>query len=349
MNSAALGLGLLVLAGAMNGSFTLPMKFTRQWAWENTWLAWTILALGIFPPLLTVLTVPRLGEVYAQAGAAAILIPAACGAGWGISQVFFGLAVDAVGIALAFSVILGTAAAVGSLTPFFDKYRNQVFTSGGMLVLAGVALVLAGVGVCAVAGRKREAALGLGAAQAGPGAGTRPPVMRGLVFCLISGLGSALVNLGLEYGKPVTAVAQKMGAAPLWAPNAVWLPLMCAGGVPNLLYCIYLARKNGTGPKFGTPGTQYYWLLAAVMALFWFGSTVLYGVSTVELGKLGTVMGWPLFMSLIVITASVWGVVTGEWKNAGRKPLAVQLGGVGVLVIAVFVLSAAGRILQGAR
>ena len=345
MNSVALGLGLLVLAGAMNGSFTLPMKFTRKWAWENTWLAWTIFALGIFPPVLTVLTVPRLGEVYAQAGATAILIPAACGAGWGISQVFFGLAVDAIGIALAFSVILGTAAAVGSLIPLFDQHRDKVFTSGGLLVLLGVALVLAGVGVCAVAGRKREAALGLGAERAGPGVAAKPSVMHGLLFCLFSGLGSALVNFGLAYGGPVISAARQAGAEPLWAPNAVWLPLMCAGGVPNLLYCIYLARKNHTGSKFGTEGTSYYWLLAAVMAFFWFGSTVLYGVSTVELGALGTVLGWPLFMSLIVITASVWGVVTGEWKNTGKQPLAIMLAGVGVLVVAIFVLSAAGRFL----
>ncbi len=38
MNTNILGLGLLVLAGGMNGSFTLPMKFTQRWAWENTWL-----------------------------------------------------------------------------------------------------------------------------------------------------------------------------------------------------------------------------------------------------------------------------------------------------------------------
>ncbi|HTQ85507.1 MAG TPA: L-rhamnose/proton symporter RhaT [Candidatus Solibacter sp.] len=338
MSPVFLGLLLLVLAGAMNGSFTLPMKFTRKWAWENTWLAWTIFALCIFPPLLTLSTVPQLGQVYAQVGATAILIPAACGAGWGVSQVFFGLAVDAVGIALAFSVILGTAAAVGSLIPLIDQHREKIFTSGGLLVLLGVALVLAGVAVCAVAGRKREAALGQGPAG-------KPSVVKGLIFCLISGLGSALVNFGLAYGGPVISAARTAGAAPLWAPNAVWLPLMCAGGVPNLIYCIYLARKNRTGSNFGIPRTAPYWALAAVMAFFWFGSTVLYGVATVELGDLGTVLGWPLFMSLIVITASVWGVVTGEWKNTGRQPLTVMFAGVGVLVIAIFVLSAAGRIL----
>jgi len=322
----------------MNGSFTLPMKFTRQWAWENTWLAWTLFALGIFPPLLTFGTVPGLGQVYAQAGLSPMLVVAACGAGWGVSQVFFGLAVDAVGIALAFSVILGISAAVGSLIPFIHLHSEKAFTSGGLLVQLGVALVIVGVGVCAVAGRKREAALGQGPVG-------KPSVMKGLFFCLISGLGSALVNLGLTYGRPLTLAALQAGAAPLWASNAVWLPLMCAGGVPNLVFCIYLMRKNKTGAKFGVSGTGFYWILAALMAFFWFGSTVMYGVATVKLGELGTVLGWPLFMSLIVITASVWGVATGEWKNTGKQPLLVMMGGVAVLVLAVCVLSVASRMM----
>jgi len=90
---------------------------------------------------------------------------------------------------------------------------------------------------------------------------------------------------------------------------------------------------------------QQTWALAALMALFWFGSTVMYGVATVKLGELGTVLGWPLFMSLIVVTASIWGIVTGEWRNSGRQPLRIMSVGVAVLVLAIFVLSAATRIL----
>ena len=66
MNQSAIGMLLLIPAAAMNGSFTLPMKFTRKWAWENTWLAWTIFALCIFPPALAWLTVPSLGQVYSD-------------------------------------------------------------------------------------------------------------------------------------------------------------------------------------------------------------------------------------------------------------------------------------------
>jgi L-rhamnose-H+ transport protein len=118
---------------------------------------------------------------------------------------------------------------------------------------------------------------------------------------------------------------------------------MLAGAIPNIFYCLYLLKKNRTVGRFSDSGTSAYWLYAFIMAIFWFGSTSLYGVSAGKLGSWGTIIGWPLFMSLIVITASVLGIVTGEWKNTGATPLRVQLSGVAVLILAVFVLSAASR------
>jgi L-rhamnose-H+ transport protein len=120
------------------------------------------------------------------------------------------------------------------------------------------------------------------------------------------------------------------------------MPLMVAGGVPNIIYCLYLMRKNRTGNRLGAGGAGHLGL-AAVMGFFWFASTVIYGIAAGMMGSLGTVLGWPLFMSLIVIAATLWGVVTGEWRNAGREPLRIMWGGVGVLVIAIFVLATAGR------
>ena len=335
MNSALAGVLLLVVAGIMNGSFTLPMKFTRQWAWENTWLVWTIWALVIFPPLMTFLTVPHLSSVYASVPAMVIVIVAACGAGWGISQVFFGLAVESVGIALAFSIILGIAAAVGGLFPLIRYHADKLFAPSGIDVLVGVALVIVGVGICAKAGRKREAALGQGVDS------KKASMMRGLVFCIISGVGSALVNIGFTSGPQLLSAAEQSGAATQWAPNAIWLPLMMAGGIPNLIYCIYLVRKNRNGNNFSRPGTTSYYILAGIMGVFWFASTLLYGIAAGKMGPLGTSVGWPVFMSMIVITASIWGVLTGEWRGTGRRPLQIMYGGVAFLILAIIVLSRA--------
>jgi L-rhamnose-H+ transport protein len=338
MGDTTAGLALLLIAGITNASFTLPMKYTRRWAWENTWLVWTIFALLILPPVASFLTVPNLRQVYAEVGPALVLIVAAFGAGWGVAQVLFGLAVDAIGIALTFSIVLGMSAAIGSIIPLIRLHPEKVFSNGGLGVMLGVALVLVGVVICAVAGRRRETAIGVAGAKDGSASHKR-----GLMFAIGSGLGAAMVNLGLAFGGPLLVSAQRMGADPVWAPNAAWLPVMLAGSIPNLAYCIYLLRKNKTASRYSEGGTGVYWVLAFIMAVFWFGSTSLYGIASGKLGSWGTILGWPLFMSLIVITASVLGILTGEWKNAGKKPLQIQLCGVAVLVLAVFVLSAASR------
>ena len=313
MSETAVGILLLVLAGVMNANFTLPMKFTRKWAWENTWLAWAVFALLLFPPLMALFTVPDLGDVYVQSGCVPTLIVAACGLGWGIGQVFLGLAVDAIGIGLAFAIILGISAAVGSLITLVTKHADKLYTPLGMAVILGVVLVIIGVGLCAVAGRKRETVLGTGPKNVSFG--------RGFVLSVIAGVGSALVGLGLEWGTQIARAAKSTGTPEMWRANAIWLPLMVAGAVPNLLYCIYLIRKNKSGGGFKESGTGKYWILGAIMAVFWFGSTVLYGISVTYLGSLGGAVGWPLYMSLIVITASLVGILTGEWKNTGTLPI----------------------------
>ena len=335
MNQSGWGLLLIAVAGAMNGSFTVPMKLTRRWAWENTWLAWTAFALGVFPVTLTLLTVPALSQVYSQAGHGPWLLAGVFGAGWGISQVFLGLAVNELGMALSFSVILGISAAVGSVVPLIQLHPDDVLQRKGILTLCGVALVLIGVGIAAVAGRHRERTLASATVTAGE---RQASISKGLSFATISGLGSALVNLGFAFGEPLKNAAQQFGAAEIWSANAVWLPFMVAGSLPNLAYCIYLMNRNRTAPKFRKSGTELYWALTAVMAFLWFGGIVMYGVGAKKMDELGPVLGWPVFMSIIVLTGTAWGVTTGEWRGAGKRPLWLLGLAVAVLVVAIFVL-----------
>jgi L-rhamnose-H+ transport protein len=335
MSNAAVGLTILVLASIMNASFTLPMKYTSRWAWENTWLAWTIWALLILPPAITIATVPHLGEIYSSGAPGVLLAVILFGVGWGVAQVFFGLAVDAIGIALTFSLVLGTSAAVGTLIPLIHLHPERLQTSAGRGVLVGVAMVIAGVLVCAIAGRMRENALNHHSQ-------THKSSALGIALAILCGFGASFINLGLAFGGRLTEAARDLGATELNAANAVWMPLMLAGSIPNLMYCLWLLRKNRTSHKFAR-GSTGHWGLALVMAVLWLGSTLLYGVSAAKLGTWGPVLGWPLFMSLIVITASLLGMITGEWKNSGRLPIGIQWSGVALLVIAVFILAGMSR------
>ncbi len=334
MNNPATGFLLLVIAGLMNASFTLPMKFTRRWAWENTWLVWTFFSLILLPTLATCCTIPDLAAVYRAAGFTPVIYVMVFGAIWGLSQVLFGIAVDTIGIALTFSLVLGTSASVGALIPLMRLHPDKLHTPSGHILLLGIATMLLGVAICAVAGSMRDHARSAGALE------QRKSAALGSILAILCGCGAASMNFGLAYGASLTSIAILHGASSANSSNAIWLPLLAAGAIPNLLYCIFLLNRNSSSRNFRASWLNH-GTLALVMAIFWFGSVLLYGASVAMLGPLGAAVGWPLFMSLIVIAASLLGIATGEWKGSGRRPLAIQLGSVAVLILAVFILASA--------
>ena len=337
MSDTSTGIATLIVAGVTNASFTMPMKYARKWAWENTWLVWTLLALVVLPFSVALITIPNLSMVYRSATLATILEVCGFGAGWGVAQVFFGLAVDMIGITLAFSIVLGTSAAVGSLIPMILLHRDHLNSPPGYAVLGAITLVLLGVTLCATAGRRRE----------GPSTqstSSQKRTSQGLLLSILCGLLASLMNFGVAFGTPLAQVARSFGANGLNAINAIWLPLMVSGAVPNVLYCAWLMKRNGSGHRYREG--RSHWMLAAIMAVFWFGSTVLYGLAAAQLGAWGPILGWPLFMSLIVITATILGMLTGEWKGTGPLPIRIQWAGVTVLVLAICILAGSTRYLQ---
>jgi L-rhamnose-H+ transport protein len=222
---------------------------------------------------------------------------------------------------------------MGSLIPLIHLHRDRLFTHAGILSLTGIALVLAGVAASAVAGTIRDRGKQIGAAK-------NAHIGIGLLMAITSGVCASMMNVGFAYGAPLTAAAAAHGTRSLWTTDAVWVPLMAGGALPNLLYCIYLLAKRKTTANYAASLARNL-SLSFAMGILWFGSSILYGISTVFLGELGPVVGWPLFMSLIVIVATLLGLWTGEWRGAAKSALRIQGFGVLVLVLAVIVLSRA--------
>ena len=325
---------LLILAGSANATFGLPMKYVRRWEWENTWGVWALLALLFIPALLALSCVPSLPSVYRVAGFGATAIVFLLGAGWGFAQVLFGKAMHAIGIGLTFSIVLGISAAAGSILPMLRPGPGAIASDAMVRILAGLILVALGVAACAEAGRRRERVQAKDARSSGSFA-------PGLMMALCSGVFASFMNVGIAFGGPLSTQAYAQGASEASSTYAVWLPLLAGGAVPNLLYCAYLLSRRKTWTRYrGTFQTMNIFL-AAVMALLWFFSTALYGVASHGLGKWGVVLGWPVFMSVIVIGAGVIGIATGEWTHCGRAPVLFQAAGILLLVVAIVSFSRA--------
>lgn len=330
------GVLLAVLGGMLNGSFTAPMKFTRNWAWENTWFVYSVFGLLCIPVGVAVLTVPDLLGTYEAAPSSAVIAAVLFGFGWGIGSVLFGLGIQMLGMALGFGIILGLTAAMGSLIPLVLLSPDTLFTPRGLSVLAGLAIVIVGIVLCARAG-------GMKSAEAS-GQTSQSRFRAGLLICIGSGVFSSMLNLALAFGAPVAEAAVRGGATAVAGQNAIWALAVGGGSIANIGFTLLSLSRNRTWGGFSAPGSGRNAVLAMLMGVLWMAGISVYGAGATAMGSLGAVMGWPLFMSMVIITGNVWGFVTGEWKQAPAAALRLNLAGVAVLIVAIVVISLGGTL-----
>jgi L-rhamnose-H+ transport protein len=326
--AATLALG----AGVLNGSFATPTRFMTRWKWENVWALWAVLAMFVFPWIVAFATVPHLIATYQTPEVRhALLLVIAFGAGYGIAAICFGLGVDAIGIALNFAIALGTATAVGSAIPLVWFHSASIFTRQGLVIEGGIALIVFGIVLCGVAGRAKERD------QAKQSIATKRPgsssFAKGLILAIVAGAGSALQNFGLAFGVPLLRRAAELGTEQSYQANVIWAPLLTATLIPYLVFCARLWKKNHSWNLFFAPKTARYWLLGLLMGSLWFSSIVIYGAAATRMADMGPVLGWPLFMSAIILTSNVWGFAVGEWKGASRASLITMFAGLGGLIL----------------
>jgi L-rhamnose-H+ transport protein len=332
-----MGYLLVIAAGILQGAFMLPMKTTRKWAWENTWLVYATAGFLIWPWLFVLLTIPHPLAVLASTSPRSFLLVEVFGLGWGIGAVTFGLGASRLGMALGFTIIIGLAATAGALIPLLVLAPEKVGQPKGLLTLASLALVLVGLSLGAWGGKLREPE------QASKAKAQGSSFTVGLAICIASGLLSSCANLGFTFGAEYVRRAIEQGAAESMAGNSLWAPLTLPLFICNAGYCLWLMKKNRTGGLLFLQGTHHYWALGALMGLMWIGGFAIYAPGTRLLGSLGTSVGWAVMMSTMVITANILGFLTGEWKGASRKAFSLAVAGVAILVLAIGVVGYANQ------
>ena len=333
-----MGYLLVIAAGILQGAFVLPMKSTKKWAWENTWLVFSTAGYLIWPWLLALLTIPHPFTVLANTSVRSLALVELFGLGWGLGAIAFGLGVSRLGMALALTVIVGLAATAGALIPMVVLTPEKLAQPQGLLTLASLALVLIGLGLGCWGGKLREPE------QSSKSDPAQSSFAVGLAICIAAGLLSACGNLAFAFGAECMRRAIEQGAAESMAGNSLLAVLTLPIFICNAAYCVWLMRKNKTGRLLLLQGTRHYWALAALMGFLWLGGFSLYAPGTQRLGTVGISVGWAIMMSTMVITANILGFITGEWKGASRKAYSLAVAGVAILILAIGVVGYANQL-----
>jgi L-rhamnose-H+ transport protein len=160
-----------------------------------------------------------------------------------------------------------------------------------------------------------------------------------LVIAVLAGILSCLPNVGMAFAKNVTGVAETMGVPQASSGNTVWALLFTLGSVANLAYCLYLMLTKSTFREYWNAEAPRNLSLSALMALMWIGSFYLYGAGAARLGRWGLVAGWPLFISISIVTGNIWGLWRGEWRGAPASARRLLNLGMAILIIAVIVVA----------
>ena len=323
----ALGLALVFASGLANGLFTVPMKIIPNWKWEHIWLVFIVVACLVLPMAMVAAGISDPVAVWNAAPGPARTAALAFGFAWGFGSTCFGMAVDRLGVSLANSLVLGISSALGSLVPLFLG-GAFVLETRHLILFGGVAAFLVGVAICGSAGRMRDRA-------------TTPASPLGYGFACIAGVLSAVFNIGYALAQPVAEAGIVLGYSRFTATNFIWLLMLGAGSIPNIVFCSSLIVRHRSASAFGQGPAAKTFGLSTLMGLLWGGSIFLYGAATPLLGSIGPSIGWPLSLAVGLVVVNVMGTMLGEWRGAGPAASGRMRMGIVVLLLAIVLCSLA--------
>lgn len=264
---------------------------------------------------------------------------------WGIGGLTYGLCIRYLGMSLGNSVVLGYCAAFGALIPpiYYSVYNvsgkvsfnDLLATTGGQLVLLGVAVCLIGIAICGYAGMIKERNLSLVEQKSTI---AEFNLFKGLAVATVSGILSACFNFGIEAGKPMAELAVRNGGNPLFQNNVTYVVLLWGGLTTNLIWCVILNLRNKTFGDYTNSNAplKSNYLFSALAGSTWFLQFFFYGMGESKLGNGAS--SWILHMAFIILISNIWGILLKEWNGVDRKTRLTITTGILTIVLSVILV-----------
>jgi L-rhamnose-H+ transport protein len=336
---------LLIATGAFSaGSFAVPFGKIKGWQWETYWMVYSLGAYIILPLLACLIFAPAFITIIRSTPGDTLLLVFLLGAVYGIGNLSFGLALRYLGLSLGYALSLGLMLAIGTLIPPMIDGRLQVMieSSGGNLLLAGIAVAAVGIAFSAWAGIAKDKSVTKEKKQESV---TEFNLAKGVLAALLVGITGSAMALGFEQGLPISAIAGQSGIDPLFVMMPVYMVLFWGTFTSTLIWCLFLGIKNRSIKNYTqaknskTLVLNYgFGLLAGVL---WFSQFIFYGMGQSKMGPF-TFTSWGILMALTIGFASVWGLIRGEWKGASVKVYVIMALSLLILIAASFMIGISG-------
>ena len=246
----AIGVLFHWLGGLASGSFYVPYRGVKRWAWETFWLAGGFFSWIIAPWFFGLLMTKDLLAVLRETPGPVLFWTFFFGLLWGVGGLTFGLTMRYLGLSLGMAVVLGLCAAFGTLIPpiFRGEFMTQVVgTPSGRIILLGIFVCLLGIAAAGVAGIYKERSMSPEQQRITI---KEFDLKKGVGVAMLSGVMSACFAYGLAAGDPIKTLTIKHGTPDLWQGLPVLVVVLIGGFTTNFVWCLVLNLRNKTGYQY---------------------------------------------------------------------------------------------------
>jgi L-rhamnose-H+ transport protein len=332
---------ILAIAGCSSALCYTPQKKTRGWSWQSYWLAQALVCWLILPWLGAWITTPDFFAVLSQAPGGVMVKTVLLGLLFGVGGTAFGVAIRYLGFSLTYAIAIGISCVLGTLfTPLVSgELAALLAKTGTNWVLTGVAVAAIGILVSGLAGWLKDNDLrNSDTLQDGFQLG------KGLFFCVLAGVLSAVFGISLDVGKPIAEIAAAHGAGQFQG-NVVYI-FSCGGGfISSAAYCLYLHFRQKTLSEYiALPASEpraalpINFFMAALTGVLWYGQFFVYGAGQTRMGDY-KFTSWAIINAMIVLFSALVGLLMREWKGCRPRTWAALATAFALLLAAVALMT----------
>jgi L-rhamnose-H+ transport protein len=366
------------LGGLASGSFYVPFRGVKKWAWEVYWFVGGLFSWIIAPWILASINTHDLLAVLRAAPAGCLLKAYIFGALWGLGGLTFGLTMRYLGMSLGMGVALGYCAVIGTLVPpiiHHEFVKKVLQTTSGLVILIGIVVCMLGIAIAGMAGMSKEKEMTEDEKKSSI---KEFNFFKGILVATFSGVFSACFAMGLDAAAPIAELSARHGTAALWTGLPKLCVVLLGGFTSNFIWCVILNIKNRTAYQYfsgrlrqAPPKWENATIIEAAvdapseevierrrkakpnagdrvpMANNYFFSALAGVIWYMQfffytMGE--TQMGsykfssWTIHMASIIIFSSLWGIALKEWKGSSGFTKTLLAMGLATLIISSIIV-----------